>query len=103
MNKQSLKTKLINIGSRQINLLEKLSNAVGVSGEENEIRGIILKEISPYIAKHRIDALGNLIATCPTTGKDPLRVLVAAHMDEVGFMIVNEDEGGFYQFSQIGG
>ncbi len=103
MNKQTLKTKLINIGSRQVNLLEKLSNAIGVSGEEDEIRKIILNEIAPYIASHRIDALGNLIATCSTTGKNPLRVLIAAHMDEVGFMIVDEDEGGFYRFDHIGG
>lgn len=60
-------------------LLEKLSNAFGVSGFEEEVRGIIEKLIKPYVDELRIDALGNLIAI--RAGHSPRKLMLDAHMD----------------------
>lgn len=81
-------------------LLEELSNAHGISGYEKEIRTILEKEIKPYVDNIRIDKLGNLIAI--KNGEGP-SVMIAAHMDEIGFMVKYIDENGFIYFSRSGG
>lgn len=81
-------------------LLEKLSNAHGISGHEKEIRTILEKEIKPYVDDIKIDKLGNLIAI--KNGEGP-SVMIAAHMDEIGFMVKYIDEKGFIYFSKSGG
>ncbi|HWQ46955.1 MAG TPA: M42 family peptidase [Longilinea sp.] len=91
------------IGAEQIALLEKLSNAVGVSGDEGEIRSIVLETIKPFVDEVHEDAMGNIIAIHKAKTEKSLRVMVDAHMDEVGFMIIAEDEGGLYQFETVGG
>lgn len=90
-------------GSEQIALLEKLSNACGVSGDEGEIRAIVLEEVKPYADNIKIDAMGNVLVTRKANIENPLRVMLAAHMDEVGFMLVDEEEGGLYRFGLVGG
>ncbi|HPR67444.1 MAG TPA: M42 family peptidase, partial [Methanothrix sp.] len=62
-------------------LLERLSNAHGISGREGSIQEIIGEEIGPLVDEIRIDNLGNLVAT--KKGEQP-SVMVAAHMDEIG-------------------
>jgi endoglucanase len=84
-------------------ILEKLSEAFGVSGHEEEVRGILLDEIRGRVAECRIDAVGNLIARKHGAGSSPLRVLVAAHMDEVGFMVSQVEDGGHLRFFKVGG
>jgi tetrahedral aminopeptidase len=74
-----------------------------VSGDEKEIRLIIRDLIADHVAEWRVDALGNLIARKPGTGESSLRVLVDAHMDEVGLMITDADSNGTLQFSTVGG
>ena len=91
------------IGKAQFKLLEKLCNAVSVSGEENEVRKIVLEEIGPYADEVKVDALGNLLATKKGRSAKRLRVMLDAHMDEVGFMLVAEDGDGIYEFKTIGG
>ena len=91
------------IGQSQIRLLEKLCNASAVSGDEGEVRQIVLKEITPFAADVRVDALGNVLATKKGSGKNRLRVMVDCHMDEVGFMIVADDGDGIYRFETVGG
>jgi putative aminopeptidase FrvX len=91
------------IGAEQISLLEKLCNAVAISGDESEVRAIVLEEITPYADSVKVDALGNVLAIHKCSAKDPLRVMLAAHMDEVGFMLVDDDEGGLYSFELVGG
>lgn len=91
------------IGAEQIALLEKLSNAVGVSGDEKQIRAIILEEIKAVADEVRVDALGNLLAVRKAKTAHPLRVMIDAHMDEVGFMIVEDDKEGLFPFVTIGG
>jgi tetrahedral aminopeptidase len=94
---------MLTIGKPQLALLEKLCNAMSVSGEEGEVRRIVLEEVKPYADEVKIDALGNVLVTKKSTAKKPVRVLLDAHMDEVGFMIVADDGDGFYQFQTVGG
>ncbi len=91
------------IGEEQIALLEKLSNAVAVSGDEGEVRSIVLEQVEPYADDVRVDALGNVLVTCKAQVENPLRVMIATHMDEVGFMLVNKDDNGLFTFEAVGG
>jgi len=81
-------------------LLERLSNAHGISGREGSIQDLIHEEIAPYVDEMRTDSLGNLIAT--RKGKRP-SVMIAAHVDEIGLMAKYVDEKGFLRFVTIGG
>lgn len=90
------------IGAGQLKLLERLSNAVGVSGDEGEVRRIVLEEIQNLADEVKVDALGNVLAIRHATQKPGMRVMLAAHMDEVGFMLV-EGEEGLYRFELVGG
>ncbi len=86
--------------------LEQLSNARGVSGNEAEVRELILAKIRPCIDSYRIDALGNLIAVKrprKDRAKRALKVMLDAHMDEVGLLIVKADKDGFLNFKKVGG
>ncbi|MEK6932849.1 MAG: M42 family metallopeptidase [Nanoarchaeota archaeon] len=83
-----------------MDLLEQLLNAFGVSGSEDNIRRIVSKEIKPYIDKIYFDKSGNLIAV--KKGKHP-KIMLAAHLDEVGLIVKNIDDRGRIYFSTIGG
>ena len=83
-----------------MDLLEQLINAFGVSGNEEEVRKMIIKEIKNYVHSIHIDKLGNLIAY--KRGKPP-RVMLAAHMDEIGLIVKNVESHGKIFFSVIGG
>jgi len=82
------------------NLLEKFSNAYGVSGYEKNIVNVLKEEMAPYTDEIRVDKLGNFIATKKGRG---LSVMIAAHIDEVGFMVKFIDEKGFIYFVKHGG
>jgi putative aminopeptidase FrvX len=84
-------------------LLQKLSEAFGVSGREEEVRGLILSEIRDHIDECRIDGVGNLIARKRGTAANCPRVLLAAHMDEVGLMVSQVEDAGFLRFFKVGG
>lgn len=81
-------------------LLEKLSNAHGISGWEGSIQQIVKEELAPYVDEIRIDVLGNLIAT--KKGVKP-SIMIEAHADEIGLMAKQVDEKGFIRFIRIGG
>jgi endoglucanase len=87
-------------------LLEQLSNAFGVSSVEGEVRKIIVEAIEAYADEWRIDTMGNLYVTRRRRvghEGEPLRVMVTAHMDEVGFMISAVKSNGLLKFKPIGG
>ncbi|PWB74802.1 MAG: hypothetical protein C3F07_06980 [Anaerolineales bacterium] len=90
-------------GNTQLKLLEKLCNVIAVSGDEAEVRRIVLEEIKPYADETRVDAMGSVLATRYGRGKRRVRVMVDAHMDEVGFFLVAEDGDGTYRFETVGG
>ena len=94
------------IGTTQIRLLQRLCNACAVSGDETEVRSIVLEQIRPHTDELSIDALGNVLAICSGTDnkdKNRLKVMVAAHMDEVGFMITHNESNGLFRFEIVGG
>jgi tetrahedral aminopeptidase len=99
----TLVNNMLSIGKTQIELLEKLCNVLSVSGDEAEVRRIVLAEVKPYADEVKVDALGSVLVRKNGTDKKPLRVLLDCHMDEVGFMITNDDGEGFFQFEVIGG
>lgn len=84
-------------------ILRELSEAIGVSGAEDDVRDLIIKHIRDYVDDMRIDAMGNLLAVKRGTGQVNLRVMAAAHMDEVGLMVMGFDGDGFIRFSAVGG
>lgn len=90
-------------GNSQLKLLEKLCNVIAVSGDESEVRKIVLQEVKPYADEVKVDALGSVLATKFGSGPNRTRVMLDAHMDEVGFMIVDEDGEGIYRFETVGG
>ncbi|HEX6270658.1 MAG TPA: M20/M25/M40 family metallo-hydrolase [Anaerolineales bacterium] len=90
-------------GNPQVKLLERLCNVIAVSGNESEVRKIVLEEVQPYADEVKVDALGNVLATKSGRGKNRMRVMLDAHMDEVGFMIVADDGEGIYRFEAVGG
>jgi endoglucanase len=81
-------------------ILEKLSNAHGVSGYEINVRQMIEDEIRPYVDDIRTDKMGNLVAT--RHGDSP-KIMLAAHMDEIGLMAKYVDDKGFIYFTTTGG
>jgi len=96
-------TKPYRIGKAQLDLLAELTNANGVSGDESEVREMIRKKVTPLADEIKADAMGNLLVIKHARKTNALRVMVDAHMDEVGFMIVDQDGDGLFEFVQVGG
>ena len=90
-----------------MNLLKKLCETPGISGYEERIQKVIKEELEKVTDEVRIDKLGNVIGIKKTkrlSGKPaPKKVMVAAHMDEIGFMISFVDKNGFLRFAPVGG
>ncbi|MCA9917047.1 MAG: M42 family metallopeptidase [Anaerolineales bacterium] len=84
-------------------LLKNLTEAVGVSGEEKEVRLLIRDLIADHVDEWHVDAMGSLIALKKGTGERNLRVMVDAHMDEVGLLVTDYDSNGTLKFSCVGG
>ena len=93
-----LNIKLMNI---DLKLLKQISETPGTSGFESKIRNLIIKELKGLVDDISIDNLGNLIAL--KKGNTNKKVLVAAHMDEIGFIINYIDDNGFLHFLPLGG
>ncbi len=81
-------------------LLKKLTQSYGPSGREDNIRNVIADEISQYVDEVTTDALGNLIARKKGTKS---KIMLAAHMDEIGVVATVVDENGFIRFGAVGG
>ena len=84
-------------------ILEALSNAIGVSGDEGAVRVVIKQAIAEHVDELCVDNLGNLLAVKRGTGEVPLRVMLDAHMDEVGVMITSIESDGTLRFKPVGG
>jgi len=85
-----------------LEILEKLSNACGVAGREDEVKGLMQKFLKPYVDEVREDKLGNVIAVKEGKKNAP-KVMLAAHMDEIGLLVKTISKEGFLQFMKIGG
>jgi endoglucanase len=85
-------------------LLQTLTETFGPSGYEDNVREVVLREVESLADEIRVDALGNLIAR-KRPGKASNRarkIMVAAHMDEIGLIVSHVDEHGFVRFSPLG-
>ena len=87
--------------------LLELSNLNGVPGREDAVREYLQRELSGLVDEVRTDAMGNLIAfragRPPLEGEPRERVMLSAHMDEIGFLVRHIDERGFLRVQALGG
>lgn len=87
-------------------ILKALSEAVGISGQEDAVRAVILPAIRDHAVDLRVDSMGSITARKPAAvngAEPPPRVMIAAHMDEVGFMVTAIDGDGLLRFTAVGG
>jgi tetrahedral aminopeptidase len=87
----------------QIETLKALSNVMATSGDETAMRRALRPLIKDHVDEMRVDAMGNLITLKRGRGEIPLRVLVTAHIDEVGLMVVGHASNGELQIQSVGG
>lgn len=86
---------------KNLSLLKKLCEVPGAPGFEQKIRALVIEEVKPLVDELSIDAMGNVIAV--KKGKTAKKVMVAAHMDEIGFIVTHIDDDGFVRFHTLGG
>lgn len=84
-----------------LKLLKKICETPGAPGFEKKIREVVIKEIKPLCDRIDIDNMGNVVAF--KKGKKNKKVMVAAHMDEIGFIVTHIDDKGFVFFHTLGG
>ena len=83
--------------------LRALTETVAVSGAEGPVRALVRRALRDHAAQMHTDALGNLLVHRPAQAPRAVRVLVAAHMDEVGFMLTHRAGDGLFRFRPVGG
>ncbi len=94
-----------------LDLVQKLSETVAVSGDEGPIRRLVIEAITPHVDSVTVDALGSVLAVKAASARSSSRagrgrgerVMLAAHMDEIGFMITGVDSEGALRFDVVGG
>jgi putative aminopeptidase FrvX len=87
-----------------ISLLKTICEIPGTSGFEQRIRTFVLDQVKPLADEIRVDSIGNVIALKKaSSNKEGKKVMIAAHMDEIGFIITHIDDKGFLWFHTIGG
>lgn len=86
-----------------IELIQKLVETPAPPGYEARIREAISAEVEPYVDEISTDALGNLIVTKGKNNTSGRKIMLAAHMDEIGIIATHVDENGFVRFSGLGG
>lgn len=92
-----------------LELLKRLSEAPGVPSREEQIRRVVVEAGRPLADTVRTDAMGNAVflkrgtAGAATGSRSPARVMIAAHMDEIGFLVRHVDKDGFLRLQPVGG
>jgi putative aminopeptidase FrvX len=84
-------------------LLKELTEASGIPGFEDEIRPIVQKELKKTCKSVKIDPMGNVIGHRPGSGRNKLKIMLAGHMDEIGFIVNYVDDNGFLRIVPLGG
>lgn len=84
-------------------VLKTLCDLNGTSGNEAAVRAYILEQIQPYCTTCTVDAMGSVIAFKKGKRTPEKRVMLSAHMDEMGFIITGATEEGYLQFAPVGG
>ncbi|MRX71789.1 M20/M25/M40 family metallo-hydrolase [Bacillus lacus] len=85
-----------------LTMLKDLTDAKGIAGNEREARKVMEQYIQPYADEVKTDGLGSLIAKKTGLAGGP-KVMIAGHLDEVGFMVTQIDDKGFVKFQTVGG
>ena len=86
-----------------IKLLERLCKCDGISGYEGKVRELIIEEIKPYADNISVDNLGNLIVHKKGKNRGKSKLMLSAHMDEVGLMVTDITSDGYLKFDEVGG
>ncbi|HLF88590.1 MAG TPA: M42 family metallopeptidase [Anaerolineales bacterium] len=84
-------------------LIKKLVETTGPSGYETKVRELVRTEIESYADEIRVDPLGNLIASKGQNNGKGKKIMISAHMDEIGIVVTHVDKNGFARFTNIGG
>lgn len=84
-----------------VSLLKKICLTPGAPGYEQKIRELVINEVTPLVDEVSVDTMGSVVAI--KKGKGDKRVMVAAHIDEIGFMVTHIDKNGFVRFDTLGG
>jgi len=84
-----------------LELLDKICSTPGTSGYEKRIRDLVIELATPLCDELEVDPMGNVMAI--KKGKTDKRVMAAAHMDEIGFIVTHVDDDGFIRFHTLGG
>lgn len=84
-----------------IELLKKICEVAGAPGHEQRVRELVIKEVKPLADKVTVDNMGNVTAF--KKGKKDRKVMIAAHMDEISFIVTHVDDRGFLRFIPLGG
>ena len=87
--------------SLNIPLLKEICEVAGAPGYENRVRAIVLREVASLADEVSVDKMGNVIAI--KKGSTDKKIMIAAHMDEIGFMVTHIDDMGFLRFHTLGG
>ena len=87
--------------SINVQLLKDICKAPGAPGFEQPIRELVLEAVTPYVDTVDVDNMGNVIAV--KKGKEAKKVMIGAHMDEIGFIVTHIDKNGFLRFHTLGG
>lgn len=82
-------------------LLRRLTQTPGIASREDQVRAVVSAELAPLVDSLTVDTLGNVIGV--KRGNGGPRVAVAAHMDEIGFLVRHIDDSGFIRLQKIGG
>ena len=84
-------------------LIQRLVETHGPSGYEDQVRDLVKAEIAGHVDEIYVDPLGNLIARKGSRAENGRRIMLSAHMDEIGIIATHVDEHGFVRFTTIGG
>lgn len=88
---------------KRFELIKKLTETQSTSGFEHNIRNVIREEITPYVDEVQQDGLGGIFGLRNSADKDAPTVMVASHMDEIGFMLASITDEGFFRVIPLGG
>lgn len=88
--------------SLNLDLLKRLCESAGIAGREDAIRDIVVAEMRALVDEVSVDALGNVVGVRKGTGNGP-RVMLLAHMDEIGFIVRHVDDQGYIRVHPVGG
>lgn len=83
--------------------IQKLCNAIGVAGLENNASQIAADLLCPYVDEVRIDAFGNVIGKLSCQKENAKTILLDAHIDEIGMIVVAIDDKGYLKIGNCGG